>query len=49
MPADPRIVQFPMNAARAREILREVAEDSARVFFTDHAEKRMAQRHITRT
>lgn len=40
---------FRMSAARALEIVREAAADSARVFFTGHAEARMKKRRITRT
>lgn len=38
-----------LDAARARKILQEVAQDSGRVFFSDHAEKQMTRRRITRT
>lgn len=33
----------------ALRFIRDAAKESGRVFFTDHARKRMYQRHITRT
>lgn len=35
--------------ADALKIIKEVSQDSGRVFFSHHAEKRMRQRRITRT
>lgn len=37
-----------MSEPLAKRIIREVAKDSARVFFSPHASKRMRERHITR-
>lgn len=42
------VLVMNLNVATAQQVLREVAEDSARVFFTDHAEERMQTRCITR-
>lgn len=36
-----------MNDATALKVLREIAEDSARVIFTAHARQRMRQRKVT--
>ena len=38
-----------LSQERAREIIRELAGDSGRVYFTHHAETRMRERHIART
>lgn len=43
------VVTLDLDPVRALQIVREIAEDSARVFFTEHAEKRMKQRKISRT
>jgi len=39
---------FPLSKKKATQILREVSEDSGRVFFTKHARERMQERCITR-
>ena len=44
-----KLVQFEMTAPMALKILREVAKDSERVFPTDHCEKQLAKRKISRT
>jgi hypothetical protein len=49
VPTPTNVFHLRLSVAKAREILREVAKDSARVFFTPHAEKRMVKRKITRT
>ena len=36
-----------MNDATALRVLREIAEDSARVIFTKHASQRMRQRKVS--
>lgn len=36
-----------MNDATALRVLREIAEDSARVIFTKHANQRMRQRKVS--
>ncbi len=41
-------IPFRLSAPKALQIIREAAADSARVFFTRHAEARMKKRHITR-
>lgn len=41
-------IPFRLSAPKAMQIIREAATDSARVFFTRHAEARMKKRHITR-
>jgi len=38
-----------LSKAKARRIVREVAQDSSRAEFVEHAERRMRQRRITRT
>ena len=43
------VLVMNLDSSRAQQILREIAEDSGRVFFTNHAEQRMLARHITRT
>jgi len=43
-----KVVDFD-SPARAQKRLKNLAEDSSRVVFTKHAEKRMCQRKITRT
>ena len=43
------VIDFNITPARAKKLLKEIAEDSSRVFFTRHAEKRMRERKITRT
>lgn len=42
-----KIRQLELTGTRALQIVREAAKDSARVFLTAHAQKRMSQRHIT--
>lgn len=43
--ADP--IPMRMNDTSALRVLREIATDSNRVIFTDHARRRMRQRHVT--
>lgn len=38
---------MPMNDATALKVLREIAQDSARVIFTHHARQRMRQRKVS--
>jgi len=42
------VVDFNITPDRARKLIKEIAEDSSRVIFTAHAEKRMRQRKISR-
>lgn len=44
---DPKIRLFELTGTRALQIIREAAKDSAYVFVTVHAQKRMSQRKIT--
>jgi hypothetical protein len=48
LPTPTNVFHLSLGVAKAREILRAVAKDSARVFFTPHAEKQMQKRRITR-
>lgn len=43
------VVEFDLSPTNAKRMLIETARDSGRIFFVDHAEKRMKQRNITRT
>ncbi len=43
-----RVRQINLSVASAQRLVRELAQDSARVFFTKHARLRMRQRHIDR-
>lgn len=43
----PDPVPMWMNDATALRVLREIAEDSARVIFTKHANQRMRQRKVS--
>ena len=43
----PDPVPLRMNDATALRVLREIAEDSARVIFTKHASQRMRQRKVS--
>lgn len=45
----PNVIDFNITPARAKKLLKEISLNSARVFFTNHAEKRMRERKITRT
>lgn len=45
----PKIQQLKLTGTRALQIIHEAAKDSAHVFMTTHAQKRMQQRHITLT
>lgn len=47
MPHSNIVPLWARNAAAAQAELRAIAQDSARVRFTEHARKRMRQRHIT--
>jgi hypothetical protein len=49
MPRHGNVVPIGLSPARAKQLVREIAKDSARVFFRPHAEARMRQRRITRT
>jgi hypothetical protein len=40
-------VSFPLPRPKALGLMRELARDSGYVVFTDHALKRMRQRHVT--
>lgn len=42
-------IPLKLNDENLRRMIREAAEDTARVFFTGHAKKRMRERKITRT
>lgn len=42
------VVAFDLSPAKAKEQIAEIAKNSGRVFFTDHAEERMIKRKITR-
>ena len=42
------VLDFDLSPVNAKRILTEIAKESSRVFFTDHAEKRMKKRKITR-
>ena len=42
------VLDFDLSPASAKRILSEISKESSRVFFTDHAEKRMKKRSITR-
>lgn len=44
-----KVVKMRLTPQSARKVFNELARDSANVFFTTHAEKRMRQRKITRT
>lgn len=44
-----KIIPLALTKAKALEILKETSKDSARVFFTEHAEEKMVKRRITRT
>ena len=43
------VIQMNLSPARALQLIREISADSCKVFYTQHAEKRMNQRKITRT
>ena len=43
------VVPIGLSPVRARQLVREVAQDSARVFFTGHAQRKMRERRITQT
>jgi hypothetical protein len=47
-PEDGNVVTLNLTPPRALQILRKIAQDSSRVFFTVHAEKQMGKRRITR-
>jgi hypothetical protein len=42
-----KIVPFGMSPPKALAIIREVAQDTSRLYYSAHARKRMRQRHIT--
>jgi len=42
------VVKMELSVPKAKKVLLEITEDSSRVFFRPHAEKRMKQRNITR-
>lgn len=43
------LLQMDLTAITAARVMADIASDSARVFFTRHAEQRMTERRITRT
>lgn len=43
------VLAFDLNKTRAEQLLREIAKDSARIVFTQHAKSRMDKRRITHT
>lgn len=43
------VLQMNLSVPSAKKLVQEIAQDSCRVFFTHHAEKRMEERKITRT
>lgn len=43
------VVELDLSPEHARRILNQIVTQSERVFFTSHAEERMAERQITRT
>ena len=44
-----KVRQIQLSALSATRLVREVVNDSSRVFFTAHARLRMRQRHIDRS
>jgi hypothetical protein len=42
-------IPFKLNDTNLQRMIREAAADTARVFFTSHAKKRMRERKITST
>jgi len=44
-----KIATLDLSPVKARQIVAEIAEDSSRIFFSDHAEEKAAKRRITRT
>lgn len=49
VPPRAKAIPLTLDAPRARKILSKMAQDSARVFFSEHAEKQIRKRGITRT
>lgn len=47
MPREVNVIQMELTPPLALRIIKEIAQDSAKVSFTDHAMKRMRARHIT--
>jgi hypothetical protein len=47
MPRYGKVVPIGLSPVRARQLVREIAKDSARVIFTRHVELKMRQRRIT--
>lgn len=47
VPTPTNVFHLKLSVASAREILREAAKNSARVFFSPHARKQMVKRKIT--
>ncbi len=45
---DGNVLQMDLSPTTAKRLLSELARDSKRVFFTNHAEERMQQRGISR-
>ncbi len=43
------VLQLNLTIPSAKKLVRELAEDTCRVFFSKHAEQRMKERKITRT
>jgi len=48
MKSKKRVVEFDLSPVNAKRMLTDIAKDSGRVFISDHAEKRMKKRNITR-
>lgn len=42
------VLDFDLSPVNAKRLLTEIVKESSKVFFSDHAEKRMKQRKITR-
>jgi hypothetical protein len=42
------VLKFDLSPQRARQLLQEIAADSAKVVFTAHAEQRLKQRRISK-
>lgn len=41
------VIPLELTAQHAQRLIKSLARDSANVYFTEHAKKRMKQRHIT--
>lgn len=49
MPKQRNVVAFDLTPVTAKRLLKTIASDSDRVSFTEHGERKMRKRHITRT